>query len=80
MASGTSNWAGRSEWGWLREGQERQAKEFVYQRLVLIAAAYGRADGTLSKGAQPGGQVEAESVPPSSPSSRAHFSPRRTSF
>lgn len=63
MANGRRHWAGLSECGRLTEGQEFQAKDFVHQRLVFMAAAYGWADGTLSKGAQPGGQVKAESAP-----------------
>jgi len=62
------------------EGQEFQAKEFVYPRLVFRVAAYGWADGTLIKGAQPGGQVEADSIPPSSPPSHASFTRRRMPF
>lgn len=34
--------AGLPGWGWLTEGQECQAKELVYQRLVFMAAACGR--------------------------------------
>lgn len=80
VPSDTRDWVGHSEWRWLVEGQECQAKEFVHQRLVFLAATYGWADGILNKGAQPGGQVEAASTPPSSPASYTSFPGRKMPF
>ena len=60
-----------SEWRWLPEGQQCQPKEFVRQRLVFTLHT---ADGFLNKGAQPGGQVEVEPMPPSPPARHMSFS------